>query len=81
LGIAIDPKVGQDGLIGPRLGLPDIGHLYRFLPELPLVPAVIGVDVLLHEMHWGLYPFIEHELVLDPAFDGLGHEAQFYLNY
>ena len=81
LGIAIHSEVGQNSLIGPRLGLSNIRHLYSFLSEFPLIPAVVRIDVLLYKVHWGLNTLIEHELVLDPALDGLGHEAQFYLCY
>ena len=65
LGIAVHPKVGKQGLVSSGLGLADVRHLDRLLPQLPLVPVVVGVDAL-----------IDHQLVLDSSLNCLVHEAE-----
>lgn len=76
LGIAVHPKVGKQGLVSSGLGLADVRHLDRLLPQLPLVPVVVGVDVLLHKVCRGLDALIDHQLVLDSSLDCLVHEAE-----
>lgn len=79
LGVAVDPEVGEEGLVAAGLCLPDVGHLDRLLPQLPLVPAVIRVDILLHEVHGCLDALVHHKFVLDATLDCLVDQTQFHL--
>lgn len=39
--------------------------MYGLLPELPLIPEVVGIEVLFDEVHGRLHLLIEHEPVLN----------------
>ena len=76
LGIAVNSKVGKQGLVASCLGLADVGHLNCLLPQLPLVPVVVRVNVLLDEVGWSLNALIDHQLVLDPSLNCLVNETE-----
>jgi hypothetical protein len=61
------------------LSLADVGHLNSLLSQLPLVPVVVRVDILLNEVGWRLYAFIDHQLILYPPLNCLVHQAQLNL--
>ena len=59
--LVVDSEVGQLCLYTNSDLLSDVGHLERLLPEVPLVPAVVGLDVLLDEVSGGLHALVHHE--------------------
>lgn len=61
LGLVVNSEVGEFSLNADGYLLPDISHLQGFLPEVPLVPEVVGLDVLLHEVKRGLHALVHHE--------------------
>lgn len=71
LSITIHSEVRKYGLISNRLSFSNIGHLNRFFSELPLIPAVIGIDILLDKVYRCLDTLIDHELVFYSAFNSL----------
>lgn len=76
LSITINSEVGKQSLIASSLGLANVGHLDRLLSQLPLVPVVVRIDVLLNEMGWSLDSLIHHQLILDSSLYCLVHKAQ-----
>lgn len=69
--ITIDLKVREQGLVASGLRLADIGHLDCLLPQLPLIPAVTRVNILLDEVNRSLDSLIHHQFVLNAAFNCL----------
>ena len=60
LGLVVYSEVGQLCLDTNSDLLADVGHLKSLLPEVPLVPAIVGLDVFLNEMCWGLHTLVHH---------------------
>ena len=58
LSVTVNSEVGEKGLITSCLSFSDVCHLYCLFPELPLVPTVIWIDILLNEMCWCVYTLI-----------------------
>ena len=79
LGIAVNTEVGKNSLIATGLGLADVCHLDGLLSQLPLVPTIVRVDILLDEMKRGLNALINHEFVLDASFHRLIDQTQLHL--
>ena len=54
LAVVVAAEVRQVGLGAVRRALPHVAHLQRAPPQRPLVPLIVHVQVLLHEMGRGL---------------------------
>ena len=61
MSLVVDSEVGQLGLSGNSELLADVCHLERFLTQVPLVPVVVGLDVLLDEVDGALQFFVDHQ--------------------
>lgn len=79
--IAVHSEVGQDSLVGSGLGFPNVGHLDGFLPELPLVPIVVGVQILLNKMSGSLNRLVKHEPIVEASFYCLVNQTELHLSY
>jgi hypothetical protein len=60
LGLVVDSEVGELSLDTDSDLLADIGHLECLLSEIPLVPAVVGLNMLLYEMGRCLETLVYH---------------------
>jgi hypothetical protein len=55
--------------------------LYCLLPQLPLIPEILRIKVLLHKMQWRLQLLIEHQPIFDSrlALHNLINDAQLHI--
>ena len=61
LSFRIDAEVGQFSL-GAHGDLPaDVGHLQGLLPQVPFVPVVVRVDVLINKVERSLFALVNHQ--------------------
>ena len=61
MGLVVDSKVRQLGLDTDGDLLADVGHLESFLPKIPLVPAIVGLDMLLNKVGRCLHALVDHQ--------------------
>ena len=61
MSLVVYPEGGQLGLDRNSGLLADVGHLEGFLSQVPLVPVVVRLDVLLHEVHRRFSSFVDHQ--------------------
>ena len=67
-------------MISSSLGLSDVRHLNSLFSEFPLIPTVIGIDILFNEVGWSLYTFVKHKFILDATLYCLIDETKLDLN-
>lgn len=79
LGITVNSKVGKQGLVTSGLCFTDVSHLNRLLSQLPLVPVVVWINVLLDKVSWSFDALINHQFVLDSSLNCLIHKTKFNL--
>lgn len=60
LGLGIDAEVRKLGLSTDSDFSADVSHLEGLLSEVPLVPVMVRIDMLINEMQWCLLTLVNH---------------------